>query len=188
MRNTRKLLAVIFVLSILLGCLLPNSPQALADSREAQLQAKIDQIVAGIPSSAATDVSRALYLHDYIVRNVAYEMVGDHQTAYGALLDGKAVCAGYADAYLQLLTAVGIQARTITGTADNGSGDPQPHAWTMLNLDGKCLFTDVTWDDPKKCPGLDLFRVGGWSTWNGHGAGGRGADTCPSLGPVCAHL
>lgn len=148
MRNTRKLLAVIFALSILLGCLLPNSPQALADSREAQLQAKIDQIVAGIPSSAATDVSRALYLHDYIVRNVAYEMVGDHQTAYGALLDGKAVCAGYADAYLRLLTAVGIQARTITGTADNGTGDPQPHAWTMLYLDGKCLFTDVTWDDP----------------------------------------
>jgi len=148
MRKTNKLFTFMFALSILLGCLLPNSQKALAEGREAQLQAKIDQIVAGIPSSVATDVSKALYLHDYIVRNVAYEMVGDHQTAYGALLDGKAVCAGYADAYLRLLTAVGIQARTITGTADNGNGSPQPHAWTMLYLDGKCLFTDVTWDDP----------------------------------------
>lgn len=148
MRRTRRLLAAVFTLSLLLGCLLPNALKALAEGREEQLQKKIDQIVAGIPAAATSDVAKALYLHDYIVRNVAYEKVGDHQSAHGALLDGKAVCAGYADAYLRLLTAVGIRARTISGTADNGSGVSQAHTWTMLYLDGECLFTDVTWDDP----------------------------------------
>lgn len=148
MRKIKRILAFVFAISVLLTSMLPHSSRALAEGSEEQLQQKIDQIVAGIPSSATTDADKALYLHDYIVRNVAYEMVGDHQTAYGALLDGVAVCAGYADAYLRLLTAVGIQARTIRGTADNGSGVPQGHAWTMLYIDGKCLFTDVTWDDP----------------------------------------
>lgn len=124
------------------------SPSAFAESRQEQLDRKIAQIVSQIPASADTDAEKALYLHDYIVLNVSYELVGDHQTAFGALLDGKAVCAGYADAYKRLLTAVGIRAHTIVGTADNGDGDPFPHAWTLLYLDGKCVYTDVTWDDP----------------------------------------
>ena len=42
----------------------------------------------------------------------------------------------------------------------------------------------MTWDDPKKCLGLDLLRVGGRSPWKEHGAGGGGADTCPSQLPM----
>jgi uncharacterized protein YjdB len=145
-RTCQVLRPIIAVL--LLAVLLSAVPTASAATREEQLQAKIQQIIDGIPASADTDAKVALYLHDYIVYHVSYEMVGDHQTAYGALLDGKAVCAGYADAYLRLLTAAGIRAYTIYGTADNGNGDRVSHAWTMLYLNGVCLFTDVTWDDP----------------------------------------
>ena len=146
----KSLLRILRPILLILVCavLLSNVPNVFAQTREEQLEAKIRQIVAGIPASADTDVKVALYLHDYIVQNVEYQMVGDHQTAYGALLDGKAVCAGYADAYLRLLTAVGIRAYTIRGTADNGDGNRLYHAWTMLYLEGKCVFTDVTWDDP----------------------------------------
>lgn len=45
------------------------------------------------------------------------------------------------------------------------------------------LQAAVTWDDPKKCPGLDLFSRVGTGTAMGLGLG---ADV--SLGPVCAHL
>lgn len=31
---------------------------------------------------------------------------------------------------------------------------------------------------------MDRLQVGGRSTWKGHGAGGRGADTCPSQLPM----
>lgn len=142
--HTCRFLTVILLLSLLLG----SAPGVRAESRQEQLDSKIAQIVSQIPASADTDAKKALYLHDYIVQNVSYEVTGDHQTAFGALLDGKAVCAGYADAYQRLLTAVGIRAYTLIGTADNGDGEPFPHAWTMLFLDGNCVFTDVTWDDP----------------------------------------
>lgn len=143
-----KHLRRLFLVLIVIALTMQFAPKAMAASREEQLEQKIQQIVASIPASMTSDADIALYLHDYVVKNVAYQKVGDHQTAYGALLDGKAVCAGYADAYLRLLTAAGIEARTITGVADNGSGAPESHAWTMLIIDGKCLFTDVTWDDP----------------------------------------
>jgi transglutaminase/protease-like cytokinesis protein 3 len=139
-----RLLILIFSFSIVLHTV----PFAFAASRQEQLDRKIAQIIAEMPSSADTDSKKALYLHDYIVKNVSYELTGDHQTAFGALLDGKAVCAGYAEAYLKLLTAAGIRAYTITGTADNGDGNLVGHAWTMLYLEGICVFTDVTWDDP----------------------------------------
>lgn len=143
-KSVLRLLVITLVLSIVCSLV----PSVSAASREEQLQSKIRQIIAQMPSSVVSDADKSLYLHDYIVKNVAYEMVGDHQSAYGALLDGKAVCAGYADAYKRLLDAVGIKATTITGYAYDANGNQERHAWTMLTIDGKCLFTDVTWDDP----------------------------------------
>lgn len=148
MKYMQKYVKPLFLILIVIALTMQFAPKAMAASREEQLEQKIQQIVASIPASMTSDADIALYLHDYIVKNVAYEKVGEHQTAYGALLDGKAVCAGYADAYLRLLTAVGIEARTIVGTAYNADGNPESHAWTMVTIDGKCLFTDVTWDDP----------------------------------------
>ena len=147
MKHLHKFLRIVMVI-LVLSMVVSLFPTASAADREAQLSQKINQIVAGIPSSITSDAEKALYLHDYVVKNVTYKMEGDHQTAAGALLDGKAVCAGYADAYLRLLTAVGIEAHTITGDAINAAGQRESHAWTMVVIDGKCLFTDVTWDDP----------------------------------------
>ena len=143
-RFYRLLLRVAFIIGICF-VLIPNATkaEALTPSQESAVDAKVKQIVATIPSWADTDAEKVLYLHDYVVNNVVYEMVGEHQNAYGALISGKAVCAGYADAYLRLLTEVGIQARTMTGT-----GNGEPHAWTQLYLDGKCYYTDTTWDAP----------------------------------------
>ena len=112
------------------------------------LENKISKIVASIPEAYQSDAMKALYLHDYVVDHVVYGQSANDQTAYGALIEGKAVCAGYTDAYQKLLTAAGIESTFISGLADNGSGAPQAHAWIMVKLEGKCYFTDVTWDDP----------------------------------------
>ena len=105
MKSFLKHLRRLFLVLIVIALTMQFAPKAMAASREEQLEQKIQQIVASIPASMTSDADIALYLHDYVVKNVAYQKVGDHQTAYGALLDGKAVCAGYADAYLRLLTA-----------------------------------------------------------------------------------
>jgi hypothetical protein len=112
---------------------------------------------------AKSDFERALVLHNYIVLNTAYdsELLVYYQThgmnvasprplshtAYGALVDGVAVCDGYAKAYLHLLRLAGIESRLISGY-----GRSQPHAWNIVKLDGNWYHTDPTWSAATNAP------------------------------------
>lgn len=111
---------------------------------EAALMAQVEALTAGLEGKS--DYIKSLTIHDRLIETVTYAMVGQHQTAYGALVGGKAVCAGYARAYQLLMNHVGIPTWYISGTANNGyaSGD---HAWSLAQLDGNWYYTDVTWDD-----------------------------------------
>ncbi len=108
---------------------------------------KTTEIMKDMPNGSNYD--KALYLHDALANAVTYNQVGFHQTAYGALVDGEAVCAGYAAAYQYLLRCAGINASTVTGySIDPTSGDNIPHAWNIVWMDADtCVYTDVTWDD-----------------------------------------
>jgi len=64
-------------------------------------------------------------------------------TAYGALIEGSAVCDGYARAAQLLMSMCGIESLYVVGTANNGVG----HAWNMVKLNGQWYQLDVTWDD-----------------------------------------
>ena len=110
------------------------------------LQQAVAAALATVPAEAS-DYEVALALHDYIVNHVEYVHEGDHQTAYGALVGGKAVCAGYARAYQLLLTQAGIPCSYIQGESYDSSGSLVNHAWNLVWLDGNCCYTDVTWDD-----------------------------------------
>ena len=122
------------------------SGDALIEAKRA-LQGAADAILSQLPEGGVTE--QALYLHDALAQRVSYEQVGEHQTAYGALVAGKAVCAGYAAAYQLLLQQAGINAWTVTGdSVDTSTGVPIPHAWNLVWLDANtCVYTDVTWDD-----------------------------------------
>lgn len=119
----------------------------------AALDSKASQIASGAKGS---DYQKALYLHDYIVRNVTYEQTGDHQSAYGALVGGKAVCAGYTRAYQLLLRKAGIDSFYVAGSARKANGSVLEHAWLLVFLDGECYYTDVTWDDATDSDGKPL--------------------------------
>lgn len=110
---------------------------------------RVNQVLAEMNSAAGnSDYDRALWLHDKVASLVTYTFTVNDQTAYGALVDGAAVCAGYAALYQLLLQRAGIKAWTVIGTSKNPvSGAAVAHAWTLMWLDGKCLYTDVTWDD-----------------------------------------
>lgn len=112
-----------------------------------QLNQAVTAALATLPRNAS-DYEKALVLHDYIIDRVTYVHEGDHQTAYGALVGGKAVCAGYARAYQLLLLKAGIPCSYVTGKSnDPQTGNLVNHAWNLVWLDGKCYYTDVTWDD-----------------------------------------
>lgn len=123
----------------------------LKRAREQVRQAVTDALKL-LPNNPS-DYEIALTLHDYLVNKVQYVSEGDHQTVYGSLVNGKAVCAGYARAYQLLMNAAGIPCTYITGKSADpamlaaGVEELQPHAWNLVWLDGKCYYTDVTWDD-----------------------------------------
>lgn len=113
---------------------------ALTKAREAMEQA-VNGIMEGLPTTSNYD--KALYLHDALAKRVTYKEAGEHQTAYGALVLGEAVCMGYAMAYQLLLEKAGMNSWTVTGESRG-----IPHAWNVVWLDSStCVYTDVTWDD-----------------------------------------
>lgn len=96
-----------------------------------------------------SDFEKELALHDYLVKNCKYSQnvsqpVGsDIYRAYGALVNGDAVCNGYAEALQLLFACVGIESRFVVGTADGVD-----HAWNLVQLDGVWYHVDSTWNDP----------------------------------------
>jgi hypothetical protein len=72
-------------------------------------------------------------------------------SSYGALVNGWAVCEGYAHAYQVLLNRVGVSCVPINGQgsslvdgARNGEVD---HTWNAVRNGSTWLMTDVTWND-----------------------------------------
>ena len=72
----------------------------------------------------------------------------------GVLLEGRAVCAGYALALDQALKYNGIEARKVNGYA---YGNPKlAHAWNQVCIDGKWYNADLTWDARSIQRGINL--------------------------------
>jgi len=122
-----------------------------ADKKEAiELEKACRKILEKIGSAKLSDYRKEKRIHDYLVRTVKYDLktkdTGDNDNAYssyGALVEGKAVCNGYAQAMKLLCDLSGVQCEMISGTADG-----ENHAWNLVKLSGSWYHVDVTWDDP----------------------------------------
>ena len=127
------------------------------------MQKTAEDIISQVPKHAG-DYEKALFVHDYLVSNVTYDIPGsklDHFdlcfTAYGALEDHSAVCQGYACAYAYLMRLMDIDCKVVGGEAKTKGLDRllvmlslknSSHAWNYIELDGDHYWVDVTWDDP----------------------------------------
>ncbi len=98
-----------------------------------------------------TDYQNILYIHDYLVDNLDYDstynQIGSY-TIYGALVEKKCVCEGYAKAFKYLANCAGYECELMQGKATNNSGQTENHAWNCIKLNDKWYEVDVTWDDP----------------------------------------
>ena len=96
-----------------------------------------------------SDLEKALALHDYLALHTKYayedsvnnSLSSSVYTAEGALVNGNAVCQGYALAYQYLLGKVGIESKYVASSAMN-------HGWNLVKINGQWYHVDVTWDDP----------------------------------------
>lgn len=117
------------------------------------IEAKAQQILNEIDLTGS-EYEKSLAIFDYIVNNTSYAHDAirdmDHHieisTIEGVFLNSSAVCSGYSKAYQYLLTLAGIDAMTVTGTAQTPDGNGS-HAWVVQNVDGENYFTDPTWGD-----------------------------------------
>lgn len=110
-----------------------------------------------------SEFDRELYLHDRLLFSCVYDTktaeAGQSGEAfapfsvYGALVEGKAVCEGYAAAMQLLLGQAGIESRVVSGRGEN-----QAHAWNLVRLEEEWYHLDATWNDGERIR-YDYFNI-----------------------------
>ncbi len=116
----------------------------------------ITHALSGI-TDTMSDLEKLLYLHDYLVREVDYDLSKEFPNYVyhpeGVFVYRSAVCQGYAEAYSLLLTRLGYESCVVSSTSMN-------HAWNMVKLDDTWYHVDATWDDPTNGFDGDFCRGG----------------------------
>lgn len=122
---------------------------------------EFDSIVDNILNEAnrqKTLYDKVIYIHDYIIDHTQYDQetykkmnnskdsseIYEATTAYGCLVNNKAVCSGYSAAFQLLMQKLGITSGRVSGRKIGG----EDHEWNYIVLDGEYYYVDVTWDDP----------------------------------------
>lgn len=124
-----------------------------SETKAIELEKKVKKILAKTVKDSMSDFQKELALHDYLVKNCKYSETLTHSktsniyNSYGALVEHKAVCDGYAQALQLLFTCAGVTSKYISGTADSSTGT-MDHAWNLVHLGKDWYHVDATWNDP----------------------------------------
>lgn len=89
-----------------------------------------------------------LAVHDWIIDHAAYDETHsspNRSHPYGLLVEGQAICMGYANTFQLFMDLLDIPCVTVIGAS---SDSRQDHAWNLVQLDGDWYAVDTTWDDP----------------------------------------
>ena len=123
-----------------------------AKKRQEKIDAAAESLLAFV-TDTMSDYEVALHIYENIIMLVDYDTIGlerqkggtvstevpdDLRSIYGALVNKKAVCAGYAKAMQYLLNLCGIECTYVTSDM---------HAWNLIKLEGDYYHLDVTWGD-----------------------------------------
>lgn len=128
--------------------------------KQREIQRKVSEIIDRIISDGMTDLEKELAINEYLCDTIEYdenalenaeknnftsvdEKFADSFTAYGALINGKCVCAGYASAFKLLADEAGLETIVVTGFLEGSLS----HAWNKVKIDGEWEILDVTNND-----------------------------------------
>lgn len=88
-------------------------------------------------------------IHDEIINNSVYDLdASDNDNVYGALVNNKAKCDGYAKTFTYVCGKAGIRTVTVIGNDLTTNDDENGHMWNKVYYNKKWYNIDVTWDDP----------------------------------------
>lgn len=98
---------------------------------------KITSLVQECKNAVGNDQRRQVnWFCDWLFKNVDYDATLMTNSAYVAVMEGEAVCGGYANALRDLCDEAGIPALVLTS-------DPLNHAWNQVYVDGKWYTADL---------------------------------------------
>lgn len=105
---------------------------------------KLDEVIKSLNLDGKSDYDKFKAVTNWIVSNVRYD--DDNETKYqhdltGAVLDGLAVCDGYAGTFYYMTNAVGLNALFEDGI---GNDNRIRHAWNLVQIDGIYYYADPT--------------------------------------------
>lgn len=126
--------------------------------QEKILDEKLNAVKKNLSLDGNTNYEKIKKIYGYIVNNVSYsadETGKEIFSAYGAGVEGSAVCQGYSLLMYRLLTECDVQCRIIPGT-----GNTANHAWNIAEADGTFYFLDSTWDSQAKAKNFLFFMRG----------------------------
>lgn len=138
-------------------------------TRAQALQAAVEQAEAEIALlNPISDYDKLICIYEYIQDHVTYDgQEGEYNAwhnatraptrhnAYGALVEGLAVCDGFACAFALLAQRLGFRCTTVTGEGIAPSGGRFPHAWNIVAAGDAYYHLDVTWDKNRESKGGD---------------------------------
>ena len=111
-----------------------------------RMERAIREFTAGLDGMSA--VHREKAIHDRMVSQISYIHHDLDQTAFAALVEKKAVCAGYSRAFQLLMQTMGIPCYYCEGRAKGkDSKDWVNHAWNIVRLGDDFYNIDITWND-----------------------------------------
>lgn len=110
----------------------------------------VEEIAAGV-DPAWSDFDKALYLHDYFIKNYTYDYTYTIRDAYTFFTQKTGVCQAYMLALIAAGNAVGLEVLPVTS-------NEMLHAWNLLKVDGNWYHVDLTWDDSSANPAAVSYR------------------------------
>ena len=152
------------------GILMPSyvkSKEEIITQQDVIRKTKL-KIINMIIKPEMSDYEKEKVIHDFIVNNTIYDnryfnedktTPPESHTVYGVLIEGVAVCEGYAKTMKYLLDEVGIESMIISGIAKD-----ENHAWNLVKLDDDYYHVDSTWDDPVMPDGSNMIKYDYFNT------------------------
>lgn len=126
-----------------------------------KIKKDISVVIEKVVNLCSNSLDKEKTIHDYLAQNVRYSSDVYSLEAHdvkGALLDGEAVCEGYARSFKLLCDAVEIPCIMIHGTATHSNGDSESHAWNIVRRRKNNYHVDVTWNrNTNNIPDIPLY-------------------------------
>lgn len=144
------------------GILMPRYEKEVKEIKlhQKMIGEKREEILLEIITPNMTDYEKVKAVHDYIINNTKYdrnyledkEISPESHTVYGTLIEGVAVCDGYAKSMKYLLEPLEIEAIIVSGKSRDMN-----HAWNIVKIEDNYYHVDTTWDDPVTESGQDII-------------------------------